>query len=259
MKNTNWLANIFVWLHSVIEEADKPISLVVMVILPFIAPLLPAIITAQSLSKFMEFEIAETWIAVISFELIGYLGMIAVVGALMRLVNNKDDKKIPVLKMNFNFYLFAYVIYLLTLLISNAIFEFVNGASLTRVAVILCLTVGLSVSAGILNASRIYDRDESDDDFVIRQEKREDRMKRLALKQGINVFANDSASYIHNAQTDVQDTQVAVKNKDWRVVAGKLSKRDIKWLQDAHINEICKKYNLTRRTAYLWKERAGKM
>ena len=53
MKGTNWLANIFSWIHLVVEEADKPISLLVQVFLPFVAPLLPALITANSLGVFM--------------------------------------------------------------------------------------------------------------------------------------------------------------------------------------------------------------
>jgi len=89
--NKNWLANVFSYIHEVVEKADRPISLLVMVLLPFIAPLLPALITADSLRTYMEFP-SETWywIAVIAFEMIGYLGMISLVGAIMRLVKNSD-------------------------------------------------------------------------------------------------------------------------------------------------------------------------
>lgn len=185
---TNWLANIFIWIHEVISEADKPISLVVMVVLPFISPLLPALITADSLQKFMEFNPSWTWIAVLSFEMIGYLGMIFLVGAMMRLAKNTDDKKVQALTWNRNFYIGAYAIYLATLLTSNVILEIVNGVSLAHVAVIFFLTIGLSVSAGILNGSRIQDRNERDDTYVVRQEQREDRMKTRALKAGINIY-----------------------------------------------------------------------
>ena len=259
MKGTNWLANIFSWIHLVVEEADKPISLLVQVFLPFIAPLLPALITANSLGVFMQLTETQIWIAVISFEFIGYLGMIAVVGALMRLINS--DKKERLLRLNFSFYLFAYFIYLFTLIVSNAILEYKNGASWERIAVILCLTVGLSVSAGILNASRLYTRDEQEDNFVIRQEKRVDGLKRLALRKGFNVFAQD-AEVAQLAQKDAQVAQAPKRNfvssGNWRVDEGKFSKKDLEWLQDAPKDAICKEYNLKPRTAYNWKKSATK-
>lgn len=200
MKNTNWLANIFTWVHEVVAEADKPISLVVMVLLPFISPLLPALITADSLQKFMKFDPSWSWIAVIAFEMTGYLGMISFVGAMMKLTKNVDQNQIQPLTWNRNFQMGAYATYLITLLTSNVILEIVNGVPLANVAVIFCLTIGLSVSAGILNASRIYDRNEKEDSFVIRQEKRQDKMKALALKAGINVFQQNVPLVLEDQQ-----------------------------------------------------------
>lgn len=185
-KNTNVLANIFYFLHETVVAADKPISMLVGVLLPFIAPLLPALITSKSLKEFMKFEDSWTWIAVASFELIGYLGMIAAVGAAMRLAKNKDAESVESLTWNRNFYLTAYVIYLITLISSNTILEIVNGVSLSHVLVILCLTVGLSISAGILNASRLYERDEKNEEEKIRQEKREDKLKTKLINKGMN-------------------------------------------------------------------------
>jgi len=252
IKKTNWLAEIFYWIHQVIEEADKPISLVVMVLLPFIAPLLPAILTAHSLEKFMELQSYETWIAAVSFELIGYLGMIAVVGALMRLIKNKDKDLSSALKLNFWFYLGAYIVYLITLLVSNAVLEYVNGASGTRVTVILCLTVGLSLSAGILNASRIFNRDERDDEYKVRQEKREDSLKKTALRHGINVFALGTQDAVQDANSVVQDIAFS---GDWRVDESKLKKKDLLWIQNAQPHEVAQKFGISRRTAYNWKEK----
>ena len=264
MRNTNWLANVFSWIHLVVEQADKPISLLVQVFLPFIAPLLPALITAKSLRIFMGLTDAETWIAVISFEFIGFLGMIAVVGALMRLING--DKKERLLRFNFLFYLIAYLIYLTTLITSNAILEFKNGASWERIIVILCLTVGLSVSAGILNASRLYQRDEKDDNYILRQERRQDRLKGKALKAGINVFASE----VQLAQSGVQDTQLSRRdaqqvdrfrnvlgiNGNWRTDQRKLTQDDLRWLKTADVLVIMQATGAAKRTAQKWKQSA---
>lgn len=223
MKNTNWLADIFAWIHEVISEADKPISLVVMVVLPFIAPLLPAIITAASLQKYMEFDPSWSWLSVLSFEMIGYLGMIFLVSAMMALAKNTDDKKIEALTWNRNFYIIAYGIYLFTLLTANVILEIVNKVPLSHVAVILCLTIGLSLSAGILNASRIQDRNQKDESYVLRQERREDRLKHKALDKGINIFqssapsVNESAPVQHREKhaSDYQDKIIVMLEAEY--------------------------------------------
>ena len=225
MRNTNWLANLFTWIYQVVSEADKPISLVAAVVLPFIAPLLPALITAGSLQEFMGFDPSWTWIAVVSFELIGFLGMIAVVGAGMRLANNTDPNKNDALVCNRNFYLVAYVIYLLTLITSNVILEIVNGVSLAHVVVIFCLTVGLSVAAGILNASRIYDRNEKDDQYVLRQERREERLERLRIKRGKLL---ESSEKVSKGSGNFQES--SGKSSDWRKVRPQLSRDDLERL-----------------------------
>lgn len=219
---TNWLANIFTWIHEVISEADKPISLVVMVLLPFISPLLPALITADSLQKFMQFDSSWSWIAVLSFEMIGYLGMIFLVGAMMRVAQNTDPKRVQALTWNRNFYIGAYATYLATLLTSNVILEIVNGVSLSHVAVIFCLTIGLSISAGILNGSRIQDRNERDDSYIVRQEQREDRMKARALKAGINIYEQSSstpatASFTHREKhaSDYEDRIISMLETEY--------------------------------------------
>ncbi len=221
MNKTNWLANIFTWIYQVISEADKPISLVAAVILPFVAPLLPALITAGSLQKFMEFDESWTWIAVVSFELIGFLGMIAVVGAGMRLAKNSDEKKDSALKWNRNFYLFAYVIYLATLISSNVILEIENGVPISHVFVIFCLTVGLSVAAGILNASRIYDRNEKEEQRELRVEKREERLERLRIKSEVSKKVSSENETFQEGSK---------KSPDWRKVRLQLSKDQMEGL-----------------------------
>lgn len=247
--NTNFLANIFYFLHEVVVAADKPISMLVGVLLPFIAPLLPALITARSLKDFMKFDDAWTWIAVISFELVGYLGMIAAVGAAMRLSKNSDKEKIESLTWNRNFYLTAYVIYLITLIVANTILEIVNNVSLAHVAVIFCLTVGLSISAGILNASRIYERDEKDEQDIRRREKTDFKLKTKALEHGINVFSLNSNYPSSSVNPSVVSSP---KNGDWRNLSDK-EKREV--INVLTIDEIMKKYSVGRSTAFGWKNK----
>jgi hypothetical protein len=254
---TNWLANFFTWVYEVVSEADKPISLVAAVILPFIAPLLPALITAGSLQRFMQFDESWTWIAVVSFELIGFLGMIAVVGAGMRLANNTDPNKTDALKWNRNFYLIAYVIYLATLISSNIILEIVNGVSTAHVIVIFCLTVGLSIAAGILNASRIYDRNEKEDQYNLRREKREERLERFRIKTEVSGKNLESFKKVSSEEESFQEG--SRKSPDWRKVRLQLSKEDLEKLASLspeQMRQYATETGFTYKTISNWKNSA---
>ena len=251
---TNWLASIFTWIYQVISEADKPISLVAAVLLPFVAPLLPALITAGSLQQFMDFDESWTWIGVVSFELIGFLGMIAVVGAGMRLANNEDPNKAEALKWNRNFYLLAYVIYLLTLITSNVILEIENGIPISHVIVIFCLTVGLSIAAGILNASRIYERNEKEDQKQIREEKRLDRMERYKIKHGVGL---EGSRKVSNENGNFQEG--SKKSPDWRKVRLQLSKEDLEKLANLSpdaMRQYASETGFTYKTISNWRSNA---
>ncbi len=186
--------------------------------------------------------------------------MIATVGALMKMTDYKGDDKEArkQLRFNFYFYITAYAVYLLTLLVSNGVLEYKNGSSWERVVVILCLTVGLSISAGILNASRLYDRDLKDDAEKSAQRQQDYRLKRLAIREGqaATVF-NSSVQSVANGATDatnvVRDTRFS---GDWRTDEGLLTKKDLMWLKGARTIDIRTKYGISARTAQRWRDKA---
>ena len=180
---TNWLANIFLWFNDVVQAADRPISQVVMVLLPFIAPILPALITARSLQIYMNLPPEWTWIGVVAFEFIGYLGMISTVGALMTWIKNENNTR------NWSNVVLsgtAYGFYLLALILTNLILELVNGVPGSHVAVTACLTVGLSVAASLLNGQRIFDRSQDEKKEKELNEKRNYALERYRIKHGVS-------------------------------------------------------------------------
>ena len=180
---TDWLAGIFTWLRTVIEEADKPISLLVTVILPFIAPLVPALITSNNLNKYMGLDDYQSAISAVTFEAIGYVAMIATVGAIMRWVDDERNKRswLPVVVAGT-----SYACYIVALILINLILEVENGVPATNVAVTAFLTVGTTIPASLLNGTRISGRDKSEADNVLRQERRRDSMARYKIKHGMN-------------------------------------------------------------------------
>ena len=121
---TNWLAGIFTWLRIVIEEADRPISLLVTVLLPFIAPLSPALITASNLNKYMNLGDYQSAIIAVTFEAIGYVAMIATVGAIMQWVDDERNQRswLPVVVAGS-----SYACYIIALILINLILEIENG------------------------------------------------------------------------------------------------------------------------------------
>lgn len=180
---TNWLAGIFTWLRTVIEEADRPISLLVTVLLPFIAPLVPALITSNNLNKYMGLDDYQSAISAVTFEAIGYVAMIATVGAIMRWVDDEKNQRswLPVVVAGS-----SYACYIIALILINLILEIENGIPATNVAVTAFLTVGTTIPASLLNGTRISGRDQNEKENIIRQERRQDGMARYKIKHGIN-------------------------------------------------------------------------
>jgi len=180
---TNWLAGIFTWLRTVIEEADKPISLLVTVVLPFIAPLVPALITSNNLNRYMGLDDYQSAISAVTFEAIGYVAMIATVGAIMRWVDDERNQRswLPVVVAGT-----SYACYIVALILINLILEVENGVPATNVAVTAFLTVGTTIPASLLNGTRISGREKNERDNALRQEKRQDGMARYKIKHGIN-------------------------------------------------------------------------
>lgn len=247
-RNTNWLANFFYWVYEVLKAADEPIFLVIAVLLPFVAPLLPALITSDNLQKFMGFPPSWQWIGVITFEFIGILGAIAMVRAAMALSQNTDEKKTSALQWNRSFFLGVYLIYLFSLIVSNLVVEIANNTPVWRVLVTACFTIGVSIAAAMLNASRIYEREESKERYSLRQERREDRLKAKALEAGINIFSAQEQSRQFGADT----SQAKPQKSDWRLLTDQ-EKHEVRNVLT--VEEIMQKYPIRRSTAFGWKSK----
>lgn len=176
--NTQWLARFFQYLYEVIVAADRPIFMAAMVLLPFIAPLLPSMITGTNLQKYLFPDHPNwVWIGIIAFELVAMLSQVAVVSARMNLVEEPNN---TVLQAESRRAGWSYTIYIMTLIAANVFLELANGVSAVNVFVVACLTVGLSFSSSLVNASRIHKRDQQDKDLEDerRMQSREDLLRR---------------------------------------------------------------------------------
>ena len=253
---TNWLANIFVYIREVVEEADRPLSFVIIALLPLLAPAVPAFVTANSLQLYMDFDPFWGVFTGIVFEGAGYVGMISLVGAIMRYVKEENNKRIslPVKVAGW-----AYGLYLFALISVNIILEVANGVPLTRVLVVACLTVGLSVSASLLNGQRIYERDNKDIEEKRYQDQRADKMEKYRIKHGAKNVQNvqGSGPQLTSArQFNAEVLHNADNAGDWRKARKKMQLDTVRMIANADIDWIMQKYNLRERAAYNWKNRA---
>ena len=255
---TNWLANIFVYIREVVEEADRPLSFVIIALLPLAAPAVPAFITANSLRQYMDFTPFWGVFTGVVFEGAGYVGMISLVGAIMRYV--KEEKNVRV-SLPVKVAGWAYGLYLFSLISVNIILEIANGVPLTRVLVVACLTVGLSVSASLLNGQRIYERDNKDTEEKRYQDQRADKMEKFRIKHGaknVQNVQNSVQSLYPSRQFSADAAHVADNTGDWRKARKKMQLDTVRMIANADISWIMQKYNLRERAAYNWKNRAKK-
>jgi hypothetical protein len=268
------IANFFMMVYKIVQAADYPIYLIVVVFLPFIVPIPPAVIIRDSLVSHMSFDASLANVTAVSLVMLGYASVIAAVGAYAKA---RKDPGNEALKKEQSLKLFSWGVYLAALTLVAIALEITAGASFVRVAVLAVLTLGTEISAGVLNASRIQERDEKDEterlrkeevrqQDKIRREKAETSLKRTALKHNINVFAQDAP------QVAAQDAQTSVRSEgmiahfqndlrilgDWRVDESKLGKKELEWLQDAPTSEIMRACGVKSRSAQLWRERAKK-
>jgi len=279
--NSDALANFFGWIYKTVEAADEPLYLIVVVFLPLIAPIPPSIIVRNSLISHMSFETYLANITAIALIMLGYSSVIAAVRAYTKA---RKDPKNKVLQEEKRLYMAAWFIYLTALSLVAVILEVQSGASLARVSVLVSLTLGSEISAGILNASRIANRESKDEEKesllatqaredLIRRERAENRLKGKALKHGINVFAQDAPQLTQVAQTDAQvahlserDAQqvkrfskVLAVSGNWRVDHKRFTKDDLHWLKVADVHVIMRATGIAKRTAQKWKKDAREL
>jgi hypothetical protein len=264
--NTNWLAKFFQYIYDVVVSADRPITMASMVILPFIAPLLPALITSSNLQMYLFPDHPSwVWIGVVAFELVAMLSQVAVVSANMRLVDEPNNKALISESKRATW---SYVIYILTLIASNVVLELANNVNPVNVVVVACLTVGLSFSASLVNATRIHKRDkdikEQEDkkamqdredllrkeqiehEDKVRQETNEFKIKSKLVKAGMNPL-----QHVQQFQSTTTEISPVVPKGDWRLLSE--SQRN-QCRHTLSIQQIMNTHNVSKSTAYEWKK-----
>lgn len=199
MKSSNFLKDILNWFHEVIDSAETPMMKLAIILLPLVTPFVPAIIVGvrmygiylAQLEPFIEFLNVDTiskfaifasFTTAIALELLGWAGAIGLVRNIYRLARNfsKDGYWLPVILSGT-----AYIFYIMDVYFVNETLQ--SGGDGAKIFGLLVLQ---SIPAGMLYADSMSNKLQREEDEKLRQEKREDKFKEKALKNGYNPFGN---------------------------------------------------------------------
>lgn len=184
--HTNILKAFFDWLRGVLESADVPFVLLVLVVLPFVVPYVPAWVTANNLYEIMGFPKSIAFVGGATVELLGFAGAVLMIRYITDWVNDREKKRRH--GMTVALTSFSYVFYLTAVIVINVVLDRQAGKPTYYVWVIFFLCL-LSVPSGLLSASRIVNREYNERDERIRQEERGDKMERYRIKHGVQLPA----------------------------------------------------------------------
>ena len=211
----NLIKSLFEKLTEIIESANESVWSFAAVILPYIAPITTTALTTVSLSKRLQLDFRISVLFASVLELVGVLVTSFFVHALLGYIKSRNPKVIGMLWFLGGINL----AYILSLLSINALLSYLNGENWgnTLIISILCLIPLMSSALygyyKLIVENKYEKIGEKELAEKIRQEKREDRLKTKALKNGINIFENPSpASTNATAVLAVDTPQVKIKH-----------------------------------------------
>lgn len=194
--NQSFFASIFTKVGEVIEAAETPFAKMAIFLLPVLSPIVPATFTGLHTYKLLvtvfptiEVTLLGTLSLIVGLvlEMLGYVGAIEFIHSLFRLIRSKENRYWLTVGLTG----MAYLFYLLTMMLINVkLGEYFHTPPIINT--IVGLLSFITVPTGLLAANYLGGKSEDNLDTILRQERREDRLKSKALKAGINVFQNSS-------------------------------------------------------------------
>ena len=191
MHNKNILSDIFVYIKDVIDSADMPLVLLILVVLPLIVPVVPASVTAMNLNDVMKFPSWMSGFSGLTIELLGFASAILALRSITALANAQDETGGLWLQVFVD--VGAWIFYLFAVVTINVIMDNQVGKPTWYVMVIAVLCL-LSVPSSMLAASRINTRDANEKNEKRYQERRSDSMERYRIRMEANRRTNEPAN-----------------------------------------------------------------
>lgn len=188
--NAEFLARFFTWSDNVIDKAQPPAVKVASTLLPIMAPFVPAFITSLRLHTLYKTMAPNTpdyvpqigaIISAIVLELLGWVGTIAFVETLFKWVTSKRAEYLVPSTMSF----IAYTLYLVDMMLVNT--HIADQNTILLFLALFSIPGGLVFAVQfILRKMELNEQRDRDDAKAEKALEREDRLKRYAIKHGLN-------------------------------------------------------------------------
>lgn len=253
--NSNVLAKIVDWLGEVFERLNPSLFRFLAAFLPYLSPVPVSIVTATSAGKFLDFEPTTAFILVFVLGGIGLWFTSLLVDAVVDYIrgeNLRDWKSLSVVIL-FTVAILAYI----GVEVGLNVAIHTEDTSPQRQLVIFLLSM-LPLITGVgngyykLKLQQALDSKDSrkraeELEEKIRQEKREDKIKRRMIDKGMNPVQ------VTQYQQETTIPQVVEKSKkdDWRLL-NKSERHEVKYVLS--VPDIMEKYGVSKATAYNWKK-----
>jgi len=187
-------------------------------------------------------------IVAVVLEMLGYVGAISFIQSLFRWVRTREDRYILPFALNG----FAYLFYLLAMYLINVQLG-VYFQTPTIINNIIGLLSFVTVPTSLLAANHLSQKEEKEEDYVVRQERRQDSMERYKIKHGNLPNDEKVTGKLPHAKESYQKL-----SSDWRKVSKQLSRQQLEFMANSEPKEIVKAFSesgleISPRTASNWK------
>jgi len=238
-------------IRDVFETATPSVFAVLAAILPYLSPFPIAFYTASKAEIYLGFTPVVAGIFVFVLEGLGVWSTTAFVDSIVDFIRSRNGKTVFMV-IFLGLVVTAYLVILVNL---NVRLEKALGEISEELATIITLICFLPALSGVMNGiwklklehktevQKTKDLEESH-----YQQHQEELNARWRLRNG---YALDTQNYTENTQVPVKED---VKRFDLRNDEGKLHK-DKHFILTASVSDVCKKYNVSRKTVYNWRER----
>jgi len=251
------LAGFFNGVREVIESAETPFAKLAIFILPILSPLVPASMTGLHLYKlFLEmftFTRADIFAGVVAtiaatvLEILGYVGAISFVQSLFKWVKTREDRYMIPTTLNF----LAYLFYLICMYYINVQLGRYFGVSDIVNTIVGWLSF-ITVPTSLLAANHLNQREESDEEYVLRQEERQDKIELARIRANAKAQLQERQPHTPPAPPVAEQP---VLPTDWRKRRRKMTSVDVETIAQLTKDErldYAKRNNVTEKTVENW-------
>lgn len=232
------LASLFNKWREVIESAETPFSKLAIFILPIITPLVPAVLTGmhiyQLLLEIFTFNgskylaVGLSFVVGIVLETLGYVGAISFIQNIFNWIRTREESYLVPSFLTF----FSYLFYLVAMYQINVkLGEYFGTPKIMNN--IVGLLAFITVPSSLLAATHLGQKEMLEREDTVRKESNEFKLKKHAIKHGINVFQQVTSTVQNDTVSEKKKRRASdYKEKIWKLLDEQRSRGIILGVKD---------------------------